>query len=273
LCGTADTARLFDKAGIQYWRCRACALRFGLSPTNANFRTSIDDYERPYRQYLADGPGDRANVEDTVGWIESHVDLREPSVRLLDVGAGSGKFIRSLRALRRCEVRGIEPSAPLFDAYALEALEVEPVTLSELAARGADPFDVVTAFDVLEHAPDAAGFVRALGRVTKPGGYVFLSTPDTGGPLARLLGRRWHHYNAYHFSLYGAETLADAARMGGFTVIESRHRAKRMALDYLWEYTGEFLLSGRRRSRLKVPAVTFSVNVGDILSAVWMKSA
>jgi len=108
--------------------------------------------------------------------------------------------------------------------------------------------------------------------MTKPGGHVFLSTPDAGGPLARLLGRRWHHYNAYHLSLYSAGTLTDAARLGGFTVIESGHRAKRMALDYLWRYAGDFVFGRRGPSRLRAPDITIPLNLGDIMSAVWRKA-
>lgn len=39
-------------------------------------------------------------------------------------------------------------------------------------------FDAVTLFDVLEHVPDDAAAVREAQRVTRPGGWILLSTPN-----------------------------------------------------------------------------------------------
>ena len=53
-------------------------------------------------------------------------------------------------------------------------------------------FDLVAAADVIEHVPDAAAFTRACYRVTRPGGAVWLSTPNrlslTPEPHVRVWG-------------------------------------------------------------------------------------
>jgi len=273
LCGSGRARQAFEKAGHQYWRCAGCALVYARGGSNANFRERIDDYEPAYRQYLSDGPADASNLDDVIAWMESHVDLRSPATRVLEVGAGSGKLVRRLRRMRPCAVAGIEPSAALFTAFDLGTLGIEAITLPELASRRPAAYDVVTVLDVVEHVPDAAGFVDALATVTKAGGFVFLSTPDTDGFLARLLGRRWHHYNQYHFSLYGSRAIAEAARRGGFRIVSLQHRARRMSLDYLWNYSADFLLARRRharepgRSRFAIP-----INLADTLSIVWQRT-
>jgi 2-polyprenyl-3-methyl-5-hydroxy-6-metoxy-1,4-benzoquinol methylase len=240
---------------------------------NANFQPSIDDFEPAYRQYLDEGPVDILNLDDTVAWIESHVSLGSATVRVLDVGAGSGKLVRRLRRTRPCNVSAIEPSGALFKTYDLETLGIEPIALPELATRQPSSYDVVTVLDVIEHIPEAAEFVQALSRVTKPGGHVFVSTPDAGGVLARLLGRHWHHCNAYHFSLYGSRAISEAARLGGFRILAVEHHSKRMSLDYLWNYARDFLFGRRRQSGTYSPSrYTLSVNLGDTLYAVWRRS-
>jgi 2-polyprenyl-3-methyl-5-hydroxy-6-metoxy-1,4-benzoquinol methylase len=271
LCGNDRARALFEKGGHHYWRCRGCRLVFASGVANANFRTSIDEYEPAYRQYLNDGPVDAANLDDVIAWVESHVELSSAS-RVLEVGAGSGKLVRRLRRVRPCLVSGIEPSIALFTAYDLASLGIEPVTLPELASRQPPAFDVVTVLDVIEHVPAAAEFVDALACVTKPGGFVFLTTPDPEGPLARLLGRRWHHYNAYHFSLYSDEAVAAAARRGGFRVVSSGHRGKRMSLDYLWNYLMDFAFARRRAPREpKSGRFGISINLRDTRSIVWQR--
>jgi 2-polyprenyl-3-methyl-5-hydroxy-6-metoxy-1,4-benzoquinol methylase len=272
LCGSDRVVAGFEKAGQHYHRCGACTLLFAPERGNANFQESIDDFEPAYLQYLDEGPADAINLDDVVAWIEAFVSLRNPAVRLVDVGAGSGKLIRRLRRERSCDVSGLEPSTALFSKYRLHELGVEPVTLEALARRSPGQFDVVTALDVVEHLPDAAGSMAALAAVTKPGGLVFLSTPDAGGWLARLLGRHWHHCNAYHFSLYNRQALAAAAQRYGFEVLAAGHRSKRMPVDYLWNYTRDFLFSSRVRSRAYRPSrITVPINLGDTLSVVWRR--
>jgi len=55
-----------------------------------------------------------------------------------------------------------------------------------------DTFDVVTLFDVLEHIPDDRGAACEAMRVTRPGGWVLVSTPDAAWryPYHGFL-RRW----------------------------------------------------------------------------------
>jgi 2-polyprenyl-3-methyl-5-hydroxy-6-metoxy-1,4-benzoquinol methylase len=274
LCGSDRSVRAFEKAGQEYWRCGDCTLLFARERTNANFQPSIDDFEPAYRQYLDESPVDALNLDDVIGWIESYVDLKNPNVRLLDVGAGSGKLVRRLRNTRQCAVSGIEPSTTLFDNYRLADLGIEPISLPDLAARGVPPFDIVTVLDVLEHVPGAVEFLGALANVAKPGGFVFLSTPDAGGVLARVLGRHWHHCNAYHFSLYGQRAIAEAARRHGFETVWSGHHSKRMPIDYLWNYARDFLFARRRQQREYQPSrFAIPINLADTLHVVWRRSA
>ena len=131
---------------------------------------------------------------------------------------------------------------------------------------------MVTILDVIEHVPEAAAFLSALASVTKPDGFVFLSTPDANGVLARLLGRHWHHYNAYHFCLYGTQAIVDAARRHGFEVVALEHRSKRMPVGYLWNYARDFLLARRARSPAYTGGhFTIPVNLGDTLHTVWKR--
>lgn len=265
---------MFDTSGQQYWRCSNCTLMFARGRTNANFRESIDDFEPAYRQYLDAGPIDASNLDDLIAWIESRISLQNPAIRLLDVGAGSGKLVRRLRQIRPCVVSGLEPSTALFKAYGLADLGIEPIALPELASRRRAAYDVVTVLDVVEHVPEAAEFVRALASVTRPGGLVFLSTPDAGGLLARLLGRFWHHCNAYHFSLYGLQSMAEAARLNGFRMVAAEHHSKRMSIDYLWNYARDFLFARRRQAGTYRPSrFAIPVNLGDTLYVVWERSS
>jgi SAM-dependent methyltransferase len=275
LCG-GSLASLFAKAGRDYAVCTRCGLQSAAAgETNANFPSSVDQYEPAYRQYLDSDPANAIREDDLISWVEQRVDLTQSGTRLLDVGAGGGKLLRRLRETRPCTIVGLEPSAPLFRQYALADLGVLSITVPEFVAEHPEPFDVITALDVIEHVPCAREFVDALFALTRPGGFVFVSTPDARGVLARMLGRFWHHYNPYHYTLYDARSLDCAARLAGFSTVESGHRARRMSSGYLWDYFLDFVL---RRPRSRSMAAghagwSIDVNLGDVISVVWQKAA
>ncbi|MEA2149479.1 MAG: hypothetical protein QOD69_1309, partial [Solirubrobacteraceae bacterium] len=114
-----------------------------------------------------------------------------PSGRLLDVGAGRGRFVAEARAAG-WDADGIEPS--------LRGVEGARTLGIELARAGIDDADVpagsldaATLWHVLEHL-DAPG--PALERVAgwlRPGGLLLVGVPNLGSVQARLGGARWYH--------------------------------------------------------------------------------
>ena len=272
MCG-ANMVTLFAKDHHQVFKCRACGFVAGRSRSNANLAQSFDEYEPAYRQYLAATPADAVNHTALVAWIEQFVKLDDPAVSVLDVGAGSGKFLRYVQEHRRCVAAGIEPSDALFNAFDLGRLGVVNQTLPSFCGSASDRFDVVTALDVIEHVDDPVEFARSLHRVTKPGGHVFISTPDTGSLAARVLGRHWHHYNRYHLSLFDRPVLVRLARAAGFVVASSGHRGKQVPLSYVWNYVRDFLLRAETRAQANGGdhSWTVPVNLFDVVSVLWRR--
>jgi len=113
-------------------------------------------------------------------WINSLCPLNGKTV--LDVGCGGGILTDSM-ARRGANALGIDLSTkPLKVAqlHAMEAgtenVEYREIAVEALAEERPASFDAVTCMEMLEHVPDPASVVRALGTLVKPGGWVFLST-------------------------------------------------------------------------------------------------
>src|SRR5262249_49627926 len=128
--------------------------------------------------------------------------------RLLDVGCGSGRFLRQM-ALVGWRVAGIE-----FDAEAAaKARTVAPVVFEGdpvAAAFRPAPFDVITAFHVVEHLPHPVAAMRNMLRWLAPGGLIIVEVPNAGGLGARLFGGHWSGFDyPRHLVHFTPRTMTD----------------------------------------------------------------
>jgi SAM-dependent methyltransferase len=141
--------------------------------------------------------------------------------RLLDAGAGRGRFVAAARDAGY-DAFGLEPSgaggggsatAPPILRASIEDAEIE-----------AGSVDVVTLWHVLEHL-DRPG--TALGRVAswlRPGGGLVIGVPNLASLQSRLGGERWYHLDVprhrVHFTPAGLRALLHSQ---GFSVHSVRH--------------------------------------------------
>jgi SAM-dependent methyltransferase len=153
--------------------------------------------------------------------------------RLLDAGAGRGRFVAAARAAGY-DAFGVEPSG----AGGGEPASAPPIlrTTIEEAQIEAGSVDVVTLWHVLEHL-DRPG--RALERVASwlaPGGGLVIGVPNLASLQARLGGERWYHLDVprhrVHFTPAGLTALL---RSHGFAVRAVRHRLLEHNAFGMWQ--------------------------------------
>jgi 2-polyprenyl-3-methyl-5-hydroxy-6-metoxy-1,4-benzoquinol methylase len=181
-----------------------------------------------YHDYVAARPMKIRHFEqrlDDVGELVS-------SGRLLDVGCSCGYFLE-VAAARGFDVHGVEFSR---SAIAAAAPHVRPHifegTLDDMPDKGL--FDVVSAFDLIEHVHDPRAFLRRCAGLLKPGGVLLISTPDTGHFLRFLMRSRWPMLQPMqHLSLFSRRALATALRDEGFEKVSIRTGYKTLSVDYL----------------------------------------
>ena len=139
------------------------------------------------------------------------VRRNDSGLRILDVGCGTGGNFRWLRQFG--EVTGVdsnETAVELANSAGVEGLYFTPraesrgyLQTNAVWGRAEDlpfedrEFDLVTAFDVLEHLSDERRALREWGRVLHPQGLLFVSVPAYPwlfGPHDRAL----EHYRRYN---------------------------------------------------------------------------
>ena len=127
------------------------------------------------------------NVEESSFWFRSRNELIIWALRryapdaasMLEIGCGTGYVLAGIRrALPHVRLTGSEL---LEDGLAVAARRLPDVDLRCLDAREmpyTDEYDVVGAFDVLEHIDDDVGVLRACARALHAGGVLLLTVPQ-----------------------------------------------------------------------------------------------
>ena len=136
--------------------------------------------------------------------------------RLLDVGCGTGQALRAFNGL--FEAHGVEPSPFAVGVARQFAASVHMGDLMS-AKFPSGHFDVVTAFDVLEHLADPLSALREIFRIVRPGGVLVAETGNIESLNARFAGKRWYDVRLPgHLSFFSPRTLGVALEGAGFDV-------------------------------------------------------
>jgi SAM-dependent methyltransferase len=98
---------------------------------------------------------------------------------LLDVGCGTGAVLQMLQdRVPGLRLTGAEASLEALRVLASRAPGIDAVRADTRGLPYRDEFDVVGAFDVLEHIPDDGLAMRALAGAAVPGGGVIVTVPQ-----------------------------------------------------------------------------------------------
>jgi SAM-dependent methyltransferase len=177
-------------------------------------------------------PSYQRSFGEKLSWVRKYAPY---SKSLLDAGANFGHFLHD--AGEYYNATGIEIS-PQAVSWSRDKFGVNNHACSlytppdDLGA----PFDIVTSWDVIEHIADPIGALQVFHRLIKPGGFLFLSTPDAGSFLARTMQSNWHYLDPIqHISLFDKNNLSLLLRQSGFKPLAWRHFGHFYRVKYLQE--------------------------------------
>lgn len=199
---------------VIYYHCQACGFVFqDASASRAalpDFYT--ENYRKLYQESEAPTPKDLHQQElraaDQIRFLRAQGV--QSLLRVLDIGASSGSFLRALQQEFHAEGVGVEPGnayRALAEAQGLSMVE----NLPKLIASKPQRFDLVSLMHVLEHLPDPVGVLRQIREeLLTPQGWLLLEVPN------------FYAHNSYelaHLSCFTPHTIAEALSKAGYEVV------------------------------------------------------
>lgn len=183
----------------------------------------------PQLAFANDGfdPGyfaDLAPLEADNFWFRARNDLIIWALRryfgaprsFLEVGCGTGFVLAGVsRSWPQARLVGSEIYSAGLEFAAQRVKDAEFVQLDARSIPYEEEFDVVGAFDVLEHIEDDEAVLAGLRRATRPGGGVLLSVPQHPS-----LWSATDEY-AHHVRRYTAQELEQKVRRAGLEILRS----------------------------------------------------
>jgi ubiquinone/menaquinone biosynthesis C-methylase UbiE len=163
--------------------------------------------------------------------------------KILDVGTGGGFF------LEEAEKVGFECFGLDISQFACELAnkkfenKIYCGTLKE-AAYPDSFFDAVCLCDVLEHLSDPQEIFREIWRVIKPGGLVFVISPNHDSLTRKIFGRDWFQYKREHVFYFNRKSFQFIAQKNGFDVDLFKVNIKNFPINYYQQYFKKYEMRG-----------------------------
>jgi len=135
------------------------------------------------------------------------LNLIKRSDKIYEIGCGVGNFLAKLKEKGIKDVSGTELNQDSVDTAIKNGLEVENVTIQEKAKKVSETYDVVCAFQVLEHIADVKSFLDASIKILKKGGQLMIAVPYNNPFL--FVNDKYNTLNMppHHMGLWGKEAL------------------------------------------------------------------
>lgn len=205
-----DESLSVPKTMLRRWRRRS---RNGYA--NDNYGYALEPASRIGGKILSLLPPQSRAIDR---WIH-HLPRPKPAGRLLDVGCGNGAWLLQMQRLG-WEVSGIDFDSGAVRVARNAGVDAHESTLDHAPFETAS-FDAIALSHVLEHFHDPNHEMGHVRELLKPGGMVWIATPNWCSAGHRLLGRDWRGLEIpRHLVLFQRLTLNRLLENSGFCRIE-----------------------------------------------------
>jgi 2-polyprenyl-3-methyl-5-hydroxy-6-metoxy-1,4-benzoquinol methylase len=165
----------------------------------------------------------KRRIECTLELLQIAMENKGNDLTVLDIGCGEGHITN--------EIKKLMPKAKIYGLdYSLSAIETAATNFSAIefcVANAYQPpypdetFDIVVCNNVWEHIPDPLFLLSRIYKITKPCGYLVLSTPSRyrlNNIMKELMGKSPSLMAVNHVTEYSVNQVIEQLRFGHYVV-------------------------------------------------------
>lgn len=199
-----DVRYLFEDVSLlRRYGCEDCGLQF-FQPVVLGDDRYYQAMQKGDWYYLEEKP----EYDYVAKWIEAEE-------RVLDVGSGRGAFSRKINS---SFYQGLEFSQSAVELAAREGVNVITESVEEHAQKHQGAYDVVCAFQVLEHVAQPKTFLEGCIGCLKSGGKLAIAVPNSQSFLEWR--RNYLNLPPHHQLLWSEKSLLKLAEVHNLEVVE-----------------------------------------------------
>jgi len=146
--------------------------------------------------------------------------------RILDVGCGAG--INSSKLLSSKNIVGVDISPEAIELYKKNGFRGKVADLSKGLPFPDNYFDAILFSEVLEHISSTSQALNELNRILRPGGLLFLSTPNSAFWVYRIFALLGHTLSDVqhpgHVRFFSKNSLSKSLSLSNFKILQCSGR-------------------------------------------------
>jgi 2-polyprenyl-3-methyl-5-hydroxy-6-metoxy-1,4-benzoquinol methylase len=204
----ADISKEFgDVKQIGYYHCIDSDLRF--------FYPMVTGSEKFY-EHLQKNPW--YYIDDKAEYSYANNFIKESDL-VLEIGCGRGAFSQKISTKKYV---GLEFSLKAKEIAFSKGIIIENESIESHSVAHPAKYDVVCAFQVLEHISEIRSFIESSIKALKPGGLLIYSLPSADSFLS-LITNNFFNMPPHHVSFWSDKSLKHIAEIFGMKIVNIEH--------------------------------------------------
>lgn len=212
LCKSLRIKFLLRKDDALIFRCLDCGIVF------LGNELDEESIKGLYKYYSSTGFSNHLSPITKVRYeklLDSFEKYRKNNA-LIDVGCGAGYFMLSA-ANRGWQVDGTEISDEAIKLAEEKGQKVFKGDISALDSKE-NTYDAAVLMELLEHASNPEHIIKKLSIILRPGGLIYITTPNYNSLTRRIAGMNWGIFSKEHFFYFTAKGLRRILHKYGFKI-------------------------------------------------------
>jgi len=195
-----DTKKYFEDKDIIICKCKDSLYRFYYPSKLSGDSSFYEDLQKERPTYYS--------------WRWEHEKALNEIKKddfVLDIGCGSGYFLEKLLE-KTSNIKGLEYNDIAIKQCREKNIPVVKSDIQHFSEENVEAFDVICAFQVLEHIYDIQSFVDSCVRALKPNGKLIIGVPNNNPYLYKYDINHTLNLPPHHIGLWSKKTLARLPR-------------------------------------------------------------